>query len=497
MTHDSRVTVLNSWDALTTRLANANGFAWHRVAYGLAGLLGVLMSFFLLGIPVQLSDSFTEFTGVHESSLWQVVAAEFYNGPYFRPFRRGLIKIVFDLSNGHYYLAFRGFQAFQLIVLLLLVVRMLRVRSLAAASALPLGLAMVVGMHTFAGAILEGLPINHFLTILMCCAAAVNLAQAKNRPLVDAAAVALLVAAMLTIESGLLIVVVFVAAYAVGYRGVSRRALILLAACVGVYFFGRFVLLGGTAPGLGERSAGFGFAVLNPDELTRRFGANPWPFYAYNVLSAISCVLFAEPRGGVWAFVGGLVTGKLEAWQVVNVVTSASTTWLIARHAVGRIPQWRARQFDESDRFVVMFLVVLPANALFAGGYEKDVIMSPAGLFYGAAGYAVLRQLLSDIDPLSARAVRRAGASGLVLLVAVGWTLRLLGIHDSLRHKAAAVRDEWAYYDDWDRQQPVRLPLTAADEAIRQRLLEDAISGAPRPPQLSLGAVDQLFDPTQ
>ena len=44
----------------------------------------------------------------------------------------------------------------------------------------PLGLAIVVGIHTFAGAVLEGLPVNHFLTILICCAAAVNVAQAKR-----------------------------------------------------------------------------------------------------------------------------------------------------------------------------------------------------------------------------------------------------------------------------------------------------------------------------
>jgi hypothetical protein len=264
-----------------------------------------------------------------------------------------------------------------------------------------------------------------------------------------------------------------------------------------MYFVGRFVLLGGAAPGLNERSAGFGFAVLNPDELTRRFGAHPLPFYAYNVVSAISCVLFAEPRGGVWAFVGGIVNGGLEAWQYVNVVTSALTTWLIARYATDRFPQWRARRFDDADRFVVMFLVMLPANALFAGGYEKDVIMSPAGLFYGAAGYVVLRQFLADRDPLSVGAARRIASSGIVLLVAVGWTLKLVGVHDSLRHRAASVRDEWAFYDDYESKQPVRAPLTAAEEAIRKRLFDDAISATPRPPALSLGALDQLFDRTQ
>ena len=448
------------------------------------------MAAFLLAIPVQLSDSFTEFISVHGRSLSQVIAAEFYNGTYFRPFRRALIKSVYELSGGHYYAAFRGFQALQVLVLLLLFARMLRVRSSAALAALPLGIAIVVGIHTFAGAVVEGLPVNHFLTILICCVAAMNIAQAQRTHLTDVAAVAVLVYAMLTIESGLLIWVIFIAAYAVGYRGISRSALIVLTVCVATYFLGRFVLIGGAAPGLNERSAGFGFSVLNPDDLVRRFGGNPIPFYAYNVLSAISCVLFAEPRGGVWMFVGGLLGGRPEPWQFVNVLTGVATTLLIARFAAARWPNWRAGAFDEADRFVIIFLAVLPLNALFAGGYEKDVIMSPAGLFYAAAAYFVLRERLSGVKAVSL-------APAIALLLAVGWSVRFVGIHDSLRARALSVREEWAYYDDWVREQPRPMPLTPEEQAIKQHLYDDAVLRAPRVPQPSLGVTERLFDFSQ
>ena len=457
------------------------------------------MGALLLEIPVQLSDSFTEFTAVHGRTLWQVIDAEFYNGTYFRPFRRALIKIVYEAAGGHYYVAFRGFQALELLALLLLVVRMLRVRSAAALMSLPLGLAVLVGIHTFAGAVREGLPVNHFLTILVCCAAAVNLARAERTLLTDVGAGALLVVAMLTIESGLLIWAIFAAGYLVGYRGVSRSALIALTACVGMYFVGRFVLIGGAAPGLDERSAGFGFSVLNPDELVRRFGGNPLPFYAYNFFCAISSVLFAEPRGGVWALVRELTSGRPEPWQVVNVVTSAATTLLMVRFAAARVPQWRrawqraeagdAGGFNDADRFMILFLAVLPLNALFASGYEKDVIMSPAGLFYAAAAFFVFRELLSG--------AHAAVAPALVLLVAVGWSIRFVGIHDNLRARALSVQDEWAYYDDWARNQPNDIHLSAEEEAIRQHLYEDAVLRAPRVPQLSLGGVGRMFDLTQ
>jgi len=447
------------------------------------------MGAWLLAIPVQLSDSFTEFTAVHGRSLGQVIAAEFYNGTYFRPFRRALIKLVFDASAGHYYLAFRGFQVLQLVVLLLLVARMLRVRSAPGLVSLPLALAVLIGIHTFAGAVREGLPINHFLTILICCAAAVNVAQATRTLTTDVAAIVLLIVAALTIESGLLVWVIFVVCYAVGYRGVSRRALIAATACVGLYFVVRFVVIGGAAPGLNERSAGFGFSVLDPDELVRRFGSNPLPFYAYNVMCAISTVLFAEPRGGVWVFVRELIGGRPEPWQVVNVLTSAATSVLLARFALSRVRDWRSGDIGEADRFLILFLAILPVNALFAGGYEKDVIMSPAGLFYAAAAYFVFRELLAGTQiPV---------APVLVLMVAIGWSVRFVGIHDSLRARALSVRDEWAYYDDWARQQPNDIQLNAEEQAIRQHLYDDAVLRAPRVPQLSLGGVDRFFDFTQ
>src|SRR5215216_2854289 len=84
------------------------GRRFHALAYAYAAGVALVMGVVLLGIPVQLSDSFTEFTAVHGQSLWQIIGGELYNGTYFRPLRRALIKIVYELSDGHYYLAFRG-----------------------------------------------------------------------------------------------------------------------------------------------------------------------------------------------------------------------------------------------------------------------------------------------------------------------------------------------------------------------------------------------------
>jgi hypothetical protein len=150
---------------------------------------------------------------------------------------------------------------------------------------------------------------------------------------------------------------------------------------------------------------------------------------------------------------------------------------------------WRRGEIHDADRFLILLLAILPANALFAGGYEKDVIMSPAGLFYAAAAYFVFRDLLAD--------TRIPVAPVLVLIVSIGWSVRFIGIHDSLRARALSVQDEWAYYDDWARQQPHDIQLNAEEQAIRQHLYDDAVLRAPRVPQLSLGGVDRVFDFTQ
>ncbi len=468
---------------------------WAAVAFAVALLVAALMSVFLLRIPVQLSDSFTEFMVVHKGSLWQVVSNEFSGGPYLRPFRRGLIKVVYDLSGGNYQWAFRGFQAAQLVVLLLLVVRALPVRCREHAAVVPMTLALVLGGQTFAAAILEGLPVNHFLTILICCAAAMNLVQARPSVMVDVAAVGLLIFAMLTIESGLVVAAIFVSAYAVGYRGVSRAALAAIVVSVVAYAIGRFVLLDGTTPGLDERSAGFGFRVLSTDELVRRFSANPYPFYAYNVVSAISCVLFAEPRGGVWAFVQGLTRLHPEPWRLITVVSSTVMTGLLVSFAVQRVGQWRKGVFQtESDRMVAMFIAVLCANAVFTYAYEKDAIMGPAGLFYALAASAVLRDVV-----IGARGwhLSRAVMMPVMVVLACGWTVRLVGIHYSLQVRELSVRNEWAYYDDWERKQQFEVAFTAEETTIRQALRRQAIRGSRDVRQFVSRWPARLFDVTQ
>src|SRR5690606_4182356 len=130
------------------------------------------------------------------------------------------LKLIYDLSGGEYFYWFRATQAVQTAVLIGLFVYLVRPRSWRDLLVLPLALAVLVGSHTFAWTVREAFPINTFLTILLCCAAAAALASAEPRRWTTPAALLLFAVAALTVESGLLVWVILVGGYLLGWRGV-------------------------------------------------------------------------------------------------------------------------------------------------------------------------------------------------------------------------------------------------------------------------------------
>ena len=274
-------------------------------AYGLLVALGV--GYFLLRIPIQVTDSFGQFIVLDQSP--GAVVQHGVLGGYMRPAFWASLKLVYELSRGDYFLWFRVTHALQVLLVILLLVRLLQPRTASAALVIPLALAALVGSHTFAWTVLEAFPISHCLSVLVCCVAAANLTFASHRWWVDLTAIALFVAAALTIESGLLVWVILVAGYLLGSRGVSRTGIGVTTGLLLAYFAVRFLILDVGAPDLIQRDAGFGFERYTGQELQERFGASPLGFYAYNVVSSVSGVLFAEPRHGVWRLTQRLVEG--------------------------------------------------------------------------------------------------------------------------------------------------------------------------------------------
>jgi hypothetical protein len=399
---------------------------------------------------------------------------------YFRPLRLVQIKALFDLADGHYWLVYRGFHALLLTAAFFLFTRALRVRSWTDFSAAVFALTVLIGLHTFRGLVQEAFPINHFLEIVLFCLVALNLAQSRGGWWVDLAAVLTLLAASLTLESGLLVWVVIVAAWASGMKGVSRRGVVATTALLGVYFWIRFQYLSVGTPGLDERSSGFGTTLLEPEDLVRRFGADPTWFYLYNVVASVFSVLFSEPDRGIFhvarAWLQGEIPERLYAKIVPSVITTGFITWVIVARLRGR-----ARHLPpSSDQFLVIFGVVLVANSVLSYPYTKHEIVSVAGTFYALAAFAVARYAIEHLRTETPQQrsgwadTRRFAIGALLVVLATMWAFRAAGLHYVLQVQAFNERNEWGRLDT-ERLADRDYRSDASARALAAQLRRDAL----------------------
>lgn len=440
--------------------------------YGLVAAL--VMGYFLLRIPIQIHDCFTDMCSLLQP-MGRLVLDAFTLPGYFRPGRWVFQKAVFDLSGGQYVLAFRSTQALQVLGLVVLFVGTLRPRRALDAALVPLAIAVLLGSHTFAWTVREAFPINHFLTIVVCCAAATRLALLQHRWWNDVAAAVIFVVAATTLENGLLVWVIVTGGWLLGMRGVGKAGVMAVTALVIAYFVIRFVVLDVGAPSLELREAGFGLRRYTGDELVAIFGGHPWVFYAYNVAVSFVTVLLSEPRHGVWSFTAGLLAGRPEPALLVNVVSSVAATALLGWFAWTRRRAWIAGRLDDDDRLVLLFALVLIANAVISYAYTKDAIMSPAGVAYAAAVFVAARALVASLP----QRTRLGGVvvSLVLLLLSSTWAVRWVGMHAALDQTAMDVRQQWARVDEI--MPRVRGNLTPAEQALRDSLLNEAIQRSP------------------
>jgi hypothetical protein len=357
---------------------------------------------------------------------------------YLRPFHPFQNKVLFDLAHGHYWLVFRGFHALLAVAAVLLFVRAMRVRTIRDVYAAAFALTVLTGMHTFR-VIEEAFPVSHYLESVVVALLALNLAQAKPRLTIDIAAAVIFAAAVLNIESGLLMWVVAVAAWATGLRGISIRGIAMMTIVLAGYFYLRFGWLSMGVPGLEERSAGYLFARLDPAELKTLFADRLAWFYAYNVGTSILAVLFSEPQAGIFVAIHNWMTDGLQPRDVLGVGSSLLTTLAILWAMTRSVSQLRAP--EDRTRLLLIFVVVLGANAVLSFAYTKDEIMSVAGVFYALAAYAAVGRLFEAEANWS-----RGAAIVLValLIAAPAWALRSVGLHHILRSQAFKQRNDWA-----------------------------------------------------
>jgi hypothetical protein len=466
---------------MSLRLGEPRDALWSRAAYGYALVLALGLAYFLVRMPYQISDDLEHLLIFQFQSVKDVLVARFTGPESMRPGMWLTQKLVFDLApDGHYFSTYKVVHVALLIMLLLLFVRLLCVRTAFDLIALPLALATLVGIHTFSVTVREGYPVNHFLIVLVSCLVVANLAAATtHRAWHDVMAVLTLAYAVFTFESGVLVWVCSVVGYAAGWRGVSRRGVLGATAVLATYFIVRFAVLDVGTRTLGVTSSGYGFSVRNTGELTELFGNAPWKFYLYNVVCAALTVLFSEPRAGVFQFTQFVVRGAVPPWALVNVAVSTIGTVLIVADLIPRLRRWKTWTFEHDDVLLLMFAAVLAANSAISYPYLKEVVMSPAGMFYAIALFIAVRDLLH-------RLLQQPSAVALwvaipLLVLSTGWSLRAVTLVQTLRTSAFVNRNDWATAEE--REDEVRPQWRQrhrdAERLVRQ--LRDEVVNTPVP----------------
>ena len=468
---------------------------WSRTAYAYAILLALGLAYFLMRMPYQISDDLEHLLIFQFQTLREVIRTRFTGVGSMRPGMWVTQKALFDLAPaGHYFATFKAFHAAELLLLVVLFVRLLRIRTAVDLIALPVTLAVLFGIHTFNVTMREGYPVNHFMSVLVCCLAAANLADARPRWWHDVLAPLIVVYAVFTIESGVLVWVCIATAYIVGWRGVSLRGVIAATAMLAIYLVIRFTILDVGTRTMGIVDSGYGFSGRNSEQLRALFGSAPWKFYLYNIVCAALTVLCSEPRAGVFQFTRFVTLGEVPAWSLINVTVSTIGTVLIAVCIGRRIGRWMRWNLDRDDGLLLLFLGILAANAVICYPYLKEVVSSPAGTFYAVALFVALRELLERARQYTSMRPAILLAIPLVVLSA-GWTLRAANLVETMRETAFVNRNDWAVAEEREDQVRPQWRTRHPDAGQLVADLKKEIVEMPVPQPYTLRATRGWFDP--
>ena len=457
---------------------------WRRLAYLSGAVLSASIAYCLFHLPFEVGDNLGNLLQLTDTSVTRIFVATMRLQAFMRPMTWATMKIVFDLSGGHYFLAYRSLHVAMVFVLMLAFVRLTRVESAITFCLALLAMAALMGMPAFHDAMNET-ELNTKLSLAAISLCVLNLSASEPRRWKDAAMLMLLAYALLTNELGLLLWVCVAAAYLVGLRGLSRNAVVAATAVLALYFYVRFMELHVGTPSLNERSSGVGFRIRSTDELVALFGGNPLPFYAYNVMASVLTVLFSEPRAGVFAFVRDLLASKLQSGSVVNVVTSLLTTLAMGWFIAQRWRRWLRRELAYDDQLFLVSAAVIAANAVISFPYLKDVIMSTAAVCYCLAMLVSLRALVTGVAARPMKAERAVAVCALLTVISVGWSIRAMSFYADMRVRSYKAQTDWVFVDDWLRNQHVVIATP------RQRALVDQLRGE----MLGMGVPKVYLDP--
>jgi hypothetical protein len=238
---------------------------------------------------------------------------------------------------------------------------------------------------------------------------------------------------------------------------------------LGAYLLARYAL-DISSPGVGSHGSGFGGTFYSPEELTKRFGAHPLGFMAYNVAGGLASLFFSEPRQGVYSLVIAWNAGRPHPVLLINLASSLITTALLVWYGVRHLRVGRAA-WSDNDRMFAVACAVMTVNAALNAAYIKDEIISVGGLFYAIAVFIAVRALLHTIPR---RSVAASALIALCLTASAGlWAFRAAGVHYVLRYGAFKTRNDWVEVLRPDKR--ADWPTDPAELAITRRIRDEVI----------------------
>jgi len=436
-------------------------------------LWAAVIGWVLFHVPFELRETTGNLTDFMTApSSYRIFVDTFSRGAwpapgFLRTFSLATSKLVFELSGGAYFDTYRGLHAAMILFLMVMLMRLLRVDSTVMLGVAVLAGIAFVGMPTLHEAVRET-ELNIKLVIPALCFAALGLSVSAPRRWKDVAAVLLTFYAVFSNELGLLLWVGFIAAYVVGFRGVSLRGVLAVTVVLAGYFILRFVVWDIGGPSLLERSSGFGFRILDPPELISRFGDKRLALYAYNIAASTLTIFFAEPRSGVFVLVQGLLDRAVDPSVLLEVVTSVLSTGVMVWFAVRRWPDWRQRRLDYYDRLFLVSLAMIGGNAVISYPYLKEVTLSTAGIYYVVALACALRSLLESWNGQTVSVRQAVACLGLLVTLSASWTLRGVGFFVDMSRTGSGLQREW-------RESPMASSARRADPRMVAQLRERMI----------------------
>jgi len=404
-------------------------------AYVLVAAVLVVLAADTYRISFVYIDNFRILERVNRTS-WRALASDTADlGEIYRPLNLILTKAVFEIRGADFFV-YRTAHLITLVVLLLGWLKACDPRTWRDVMSFAIATGCLLGLHT-TRFLFHGVPLNPYTIV---CAVAVWAFVLARRPAGRAAHVwppLLTTIALLTLEVGLVVPLMLLVAYYVGWRGASAAGVAAAALVVGVYVAARAALISelGSSPFYTE--TGFWLGVIDVPTQERLFGAFPILFYGYNAASTLLTVLASEPRGGIFELVGRILQGGSgpAPWQWINVITSLATSAFVM-WAVPRLPSRGRREIAVACAGII-------GNACLGFLYARDRIPSLAGVLYALCVYVALASVIVRIASGRSLLVRSMAALS-VLVLATGWTLRCVATQFALRDAAWLAPQEWA-----------------------------------------------------